>query len=35
YAFPFQVILPIVIWILAEIKVRKENKSDVFNSNSL
>jgi spore germination protein KB len=35
YAFPFQVILPIILWILAEIKVRKENKSDVFNSSSL
>ena len=23
YAFPFQVILPIIIWILAELKVRK------------
>jgi spore germination protein KB len=23
YAFPFQVILPIIIWILAEIKVKK------------
>ena len=35
YAFPFQVILPIIIWILAEIKVRKKNKSNISNSNSL
>ncbi|AKN31385.1 spore gernimation protein [Clostridium carboxidivorans P7] len=29
YAFPFQVILPVIIWILAEIKVRKANKLTV------
>jgi spore germination protein KB len=26
YAFPFQVILPIIVWIAAEIKVKKTQK---------
>jgi spore germination protein KB len=26
YAFPFQVILPVMIWIFAEIKARKQKK---------
>jgi spore germination protein KB len=31
YAFPMQVVLPVIIWILAEIKVRK-NEKKVFNN---
>ena len=32
YAFPMQVILPIIVWVIAEIKVRKINKSNISNS---
>lgn len=32
YAFPFQVILPIIIWIAAEIKVKKQSKQSVPSS---
>jgi len=32
YAFPFQVIIPLIIWIIAEIKVRK-NRAKLKNSN--
>jgi spore germination protein KB len=28
YAFPFQVILPIIIWILAEIKAKKMKQAN-------
>jgi spore germination protein KB len=30
YAFPFQVIIPIIIWILAEIKTRKTSSQKLM-----
>ena len=34
YAFPFQVILPIIVWILAEVKVKKSRMNIVSEANN-